>query len=263
MIPKITHQIWFQGWDKLPDKFKQNVSRLHDMNPEYEHKQWDEQSLRAECQKLGPAYVAKFDRLKYMICKIDFGRYVVLYNYGGISIDTDMEPVNPLRQISGVDKHDFIACSLPVPFLNRFINNAVFIVSRENSIMKDLIDTIVPASDVGLELLAKEIYVHFTTGPLVIMWLLRLKEIHILPAHTFEPCIPGLDIFCKLTDETIMNHKNELSWIRPSIQFIYRYLLIILMLIAVVFFVWPKHIVYNIGNDIQHGANSKGTDVGG
>ena len=71
-----------QGWDKLPVKFNDNVSRLHSMNPEYKHMQWDEKSLRSECVKISKECAAKYDSFEHMISRVDFGRYVVLYTYG-------------------------------------------------------------------------------------------------------------------------------------------------------------------------------------
>lgn len=41
-IPKITHQIWLQGWKSLPPKFKGNVESLRTLNPGYTHMVWDE-----------------------------------------------------------------------------------------------------------------------------------------------------------------------------------------------------------------------------
>jgi mannosyltransferase OCH1-like enzyme len=81
MIPKITHQIWFQGWENLPEKYAKNVESLRILNKNWEHKTWDEQSLRAECEKFSPEALAKFDGFTRMMAKLVFGRYIVLYNY--------------------------------------------------------------------------------------------------------------------------------------------------------------------------------------
>ena len=66
-IPKITHQIWMQGWKNLPEKFQENVEILHEMNPGYTHMKWDEESLRIECSKFGADCLKKFDSFELFI----------------------------------------------------------------------------------------------------------------------------------------------------------------------------------------------------
>ena len=107
-IPKITHQIWFQGWDQLPEKYHGYMESLAILNQNWEHMKWDEGSLRAECEKLGPETLEKFDGFDNMIQKVDFGRYVVLHNYGGVSVDCDAECLRPLEKIPGLDRYDLI-----------------------------------------------------------------------------------------------------------------------------------------------------------
>jgi mannosyltransferase OCH1-like enzyme len=63
-IPLITHQIWIQGWDVIPDKFKLNTESLKKHNPEFTHMTWDEKSLREECAKISHNVRDKFDSLK-------------------------------------------------------------------------------------------------------------------------------------------------------------------------------------------------------
>jgi hypothetical protein len=103
-IPKVTHQIWFQGWDQLPEKYREDTEKLSILNQNWEHKKWDEGSLRAECEKFSPEALSKFDEFDKMIQKIDFGRYIVLHNYGGVSVDCDAECLRPLEKIPGIDK---------------------------------------------------------------------------------------------------------------------------------------------------------------
>ena len=148
-ISKITHQIWMQGWDKLPEKFQENVRLLEELNPGFKHKKWDEESLRAECAKVGKEYLDKFNSFEEMITRVDYGRYIVLYQYGGISIDTDMKPLKPLDNIPGIDRDSFIiskndgtAISNMLAKINiTRLTNATILVSKQNPIMKEIIDT--------------------------------------------------------------------------------------------------------------------------
>jgi mannosyltransferase OCH1-like enzyme len=83
MIPHVTHQIWFQGWHELPEKYHEYTEKLAILNQNWEHMKWDELGLRAECAVFSPEAVAKFDSFPRMIQKVDF--------LGGTSCSTTME----------------------------------------------------------------------------------------------------------------------------------------------------------------------------
>jgi mannosyltransferase OCH1-like enzyme len=262
LAPKITHQIWMQGWDVLPEKFYENVRGLHALNPEFQHMQWTDATLRAECAALGPTYLAKYDSFIHMISKVDFGRYVVLYRYGGISIDTDMEPLRPLHETPGVNEYDFIlsASSIMGSSLLNTVNNALFIVVPEHPIMKFILDTIVGEPESWItRSLHKELFVQMTTGPCFLNYILyKYRDtIHVLDNMYFEPSVP--------TDKSIMNHNHELSWMSPFSAFVVKHwfmlfvsLVSLVLLVTVLF--QSKHSIFSIGNEWS---NHKSTDMGG
>ena len=73
------------------------------MNPNWEHKTWDESQLRAACEEVGPACATRFDAYEHFMQKVDFGRYVILYLYGGVIVDCDMEAKKPLDEVPDID----------------------------------------------------------------------------------------------------------------------------------------------------------------
>lgn len=241
-----------QGWDQLPQKFQENVRLLHNLNSDFKHMQWTEASLRTECEALGAKYLATYDGFQHMISKVDFGRYVVLYNHGGISIDTDMEPMRSLRETPGLTEHDFIisASSIMGSSLLNTVNNAVFIVTPGHPLLLAILDAIItqirsPLISKGLH---KELYVQLTTGPFFLNYFLADKrsQMYVLDSIYFEPSTP--------TAETIMNHRHELSWMNPCSAFIIKQwnLLLLFFLIigiAIIGSVQAKHSSHNIGND--------------
>lgn len=211
-----------QGWEALPEKFKQNVDDLHTMNPEYEHKQWDEKSLREECKKVGEACVARFDSYEKMISKVDFGRYVLLYRYGGISIDTDMKPLRAIRETPGIDTTEFMISEATFPYnLINGLNNAVILCRPEHPYMKKIVDAAIKDGRKQSDFVFKDMYVHYTTGPLFVMEQLgeHRKELVILPYKYYEPCL-SLDKYCKVDSQSIMDHKHELSWMTGFLKYI-------------------------------------------
>jgi mannosyltransferase OCH1-like enzyme len=179
---------------------------------------WDENSLRLECEKFSPEALSKFDGFDKMIQKIDFGRYIVLYNYGGVSIDCDVECLRPLDKIPGFDRYDFIisknsltklenkACSFGLSQDLVIINNATLCCSKEHPIMKNLIEFLIENEswneDIGLDTQLK-------TGPLILSVFFNKylddPDISILDSEIFEP-------FGNITRRTILNHKYDQTW---------------------------------------------------
>ena len=221
-IPKITHQIWMQGFENIPEKFKKNVDDLHKLNPEYEHKQWNEESLRTECLKYSKECLERFDAFDLMIMKVDLGRYAVLYNYGGISVDTDMVQLRSIRNTPGIDSETFIISRQSFPLgLIGYLNNAMICTSIHNTIMQTIINEIIQDKRKCSDFLLNEICVDTITGPKFITKVLKNSNIQnlILDSKYYEPCA-NLDITCKPDKDTIMDHKHEGSWASSYILYI-------------------------------------------
>jgi len=211
-----------QGWDKLPEKFHENVRLLEEHNPDFEHRRWDEEGLRAECEKLGKPYLDKFNSLEEMIMRVDYGRYVVLYQYGGISVDTDMKSLKSLSQTPGIETDTFIVSQtaasllLPMSAFNSLYNNAIFLVRPKHPIMKEIIDECTKSTKTRKDYPLKELYVDGETGPSFISKALEKhqKNIKVIDAKYFEPCF-SMDPYCKIPEPTILDHKHQNSWINP------------------------------------------------
>ena len=240
-IPRIIHQIWFQGWYKVPPKLKVNVDRVAELNPDYTHMKWDEGTLRAECLRVSPATAAKFDAFPLMIQKIDLGRYVVLYNYGGISVDTDMVQLKPIDKTPQIETADFIVSKSPFPGNLQFeCNNALIMTSFNNPILLDLINTII-ATDYSFTV-DNATYVNNTTGPIVFNNVIALYNPDIVKLNNkyFEPC-NSFNKLCRVDTSSIMDHQHEASW-QPSWMHFLSYLLFIVW--CIVLLVIPVAIIY-------------------
>jgi hypothetical protein len=218
MIPKVTHQIWFQGWDVIPIKYMSDVEKLAIFNQNWEHKKWDEKSLRAECEKFSPEALAKFDGFDKMIQKIDFGRYVILYNYGGVSVDCDVECLRPLDKIPGLTKYDLIIGKNSLSRLENklssfglshdlvIVNNATICCSRQNSIMKTLIEFLIQNESWNEDITFDT---QLKTGPLMLSVFFNKyiddPDVNIVDSDVFEP-------WGNITRRTVLNHKYDMSW---------------------------------------------------
>ena len=66
------------------------------MCPDYEIKEWNEDNFDVNCCE----YVQEAYEAKKWAFVSDYCRFYVLYNYGGIYLDTDVELLKPLDVLS-------------------------------------------------------------------------------------------------------------------------------------------------------------------
>jgi mannosyltransferase OCH1-like enzyme len=237
-----------QGWENLPTKFRPNVQSLHELNPTFEHLQWDEEGLRRECAKISPAVLKKFNSFQTMLQKVDLGRYVVLYNYGGVSVDTDMKSLKPIMATPNVRDHDFIVSSAAFPIgLAGWVNNALIMCRSQHPILHELIMSIAEDRRAAADFATKELLTSATTGPGKFNTILAThrSEIFVLDNAYFEPCF-SVDPLCAPGPQSIMDHQHELSWFSDLTKWLCQILIIILyctlyvgLPVTVIFLLYP------------------------
>lgn len=94
MIPKKIHYIWLGG-NPLPPLAKKCLSSWRKFMPDYEIVRWDESNLDfGLCEYACEAYKAK----KWAFAS-DYARFKILYEQGGIYLDTDVEVIRSLEPI--------------------------------------------------------------------------------------------------------------------------------------------------------------------
>ena len=91
MIPRIIHYCWFGG-APLPEKERQCIESWHKYCPDYEIKQWDESNYDLNQNE----YIRQAYEAKRWAFVTDYVRLDVIYRYGGIYLDTDVEVVRSL-----------------------------------------------------------------------------------------------------------------------------------------------------------------------
>lgn len=95
MIPKIIHYCMFGG-KPLPDEVKYYISTWQKYCPDYEIKEWNESNFDVnQNQYCREAYETK----KWAFVS-DYARLKILYEYGGIYMDTDVEVCKPLDHLA-------------------------------------------------------------------------------------------------------------------------------------------------------------------
>jgi len=200
------------------------------MNPDFEHMQWDEESLREECAKVDPAVLTKFDSFPHLIQKVDLGRYVVLHNYGGVTVDTDMKSLKSIIATPHFTEHDFIVSSSAFPTnLAGWINNALIMSSPQHPILHELIMSIAHCQRKESDFTSKELFIDATTSPSKFNSILgrHRSEILVLDHRYFEPCF-SVDPICAPGEQSIMDHKHELSWFNGITKLLCQILIVLI-----------------------------------
>jgi len=92
-IPKRIHYFWFSG-DPYPEKVKKCIDSWHKYCPEYEFIEWNLKNYQTDNEFCNQA----LQNSDWAFAS-DFGRCDVLYRYGGIYLDIDVEIMKPLDEL--------------------------------------------------------------------------------------------------------------------------------------------------------------------
>ena len=224
MIPRIIHQIWYQGADQVPSRYHQNTIKLRQLNPEWQYMIWDNISIRQQCVRLGPSVVQSYDEFEHMHQKVDFGRYVVLFLFGGMSVDMDVAALLPLNDTPGINSYDLIVSETPLSSIEVFfysfgrftslINNAMILCIPSSPHIKHLINKVVNHRK-SWRTLGKMYAIQWSTGPFQITESLQESGdagVKVLPYQYFEPCYSN-NPHCRPDGISILDHQHATSWV--------------------------------------------------
>lgn len=93
-IPKTIHYCWF-GENSLGDNELACIESWKNYLPDYEIKQWNESNWDIDCCE----YVKEAYSVKKWAFVSDYARFDILYRYGGLYFDTDVEVIRSLDDI--------------------------------------------------------------------------------------------------------------------------------------------------------------------
>lgn len=103
MIPKIIHYCWF-GRNPLPELAQKCIASWKKYLPDYEIKEWNEDNFDVN---IIPYTAEAYEQKKYAFVS-DYARFWILYKYGGIYFDTDVEVIRPIDDI--IARGNFMGC---------------------------------------------------------------------------------------------------------------------------------------------------------
>lgn len=244
MIPKKIHYCWFGG-NPLPDSAKRYIETWKKYCPNYEIIEWNENNFDiAQNQYCKEAYEAK----KWAFVS-DYARFWILYKYGGIYFDTDVEVIKPLDDI--VAKGPFMGCerdgvkNKAAAIADAFVlgvNPGLGLgVNPGHELYKeilDLYDTLHFKNKDGSFNL--KTVVEYTTEILLKYGLKDINQIqccaciYIYPTEYF--CPQNIDTgVLKITENTYTIHHFEGTWLTPWLKFRHKLKILLIKLFGAKF----------------------------
>ena len=209
MIPKIIHYCWFGG-KPLSELAIKCIESWKRYCPDYEIVQWNETNydFSNKCRYVQEAYEVK----KWAFVS-DYARLDIVYNYGGVYLDTDVELLKSLDAI--LNQECFLAQEI-----SGYIGSGLgFGAIKNNQYIKKMLDEYTGISyRLGKDIYDKTPCPARNTAPFRKMGFEKSNEIQIIGDCTIYPS----DFFCpfnhrtkelNITENTIAIHYYNASWI--------------------------------------------------
>lgn len=105
MIPKVIHYCWF-GRNPLPKLAQKCIASWQKYFPDHEIKEWNEDNFDVS---MIPYTAEAYEAKKYAFVS-DYARMWILYKYGGLYFDTDVEVIRPFDDI--LAHGSFMGCEI-------------------------------------------------------------------------------------------------------------------------------------------------------
>ena len=226
MISKIIHQIWLQGQNNMPEKFLKKVNKIKNFHLLWKYYFWDDIAIINLLSK-NKEWIETYYKLLYLHQKVDYAKYVILYEYGGVYIDIDVEIVKPLDNLlQNNSEYDLIVSRINLTtfesllYCNRniCINNGIILANPKEITLEKIINNIIKNPTTGLPPLIKFSYINNTTGPKMFTKLIlnnNNNKIKILEPEFLEPLVLGTG---DITDNTYAIHEHNGSWVNESFK---------------------------------------------
>lgn len=218
MIPKVIHYCWFCN-KKLPDRVKKNIDSWKKYCPDFKIIEWNEKNFDIK----GNSFVAQAYKDKAWAFVSDYARLDIIYKYGGIYLDTDVEIIKNLDDL--LRNHAFIGlqrqnllCASGLG-IGAEVGNPVIKKMRDIYLDLDFDSfnskniTTIAAPELNDSVIRKLGYTNNLRSPV------KLKSITVYPPTFFDPFSPGF-VDDLMSESTYTIHHYDASWLgyRTRIQ---------------------------------------------
>lgn len=206
MIPKIIHYCWF-GNNPLPNDVKKCINSWKKYCPEYEIKRWDETNFDITCH---PFIKAAYEAGAWAFVS-DYARLKVVYENGGIYLDTDVELVK---------KIDFLLenqCYIGVQYNEHLCTTGLgFGAEKSSPVVQEMMKVY---DSISFELEKKnEFACPWLNNRIIKSYgyensndVIHLKEITVYPSRYFDPYPSGVSVNL-FDNDTVSIHHYSATW---------------------------------------------------
>lgn len=135
-IPKIIHQT-YKTFDTIPEKWIDTPNSWKKNNPEWKYMFWSDDDCRNLIKDKYSFFLDVYDNYEYAIQKFDSIRCFILYEYGGLYVDMDIQcrkPIDDLFINNEKDDSDvYLVRSQNTPTSPRFNTTNCIMASKKRS----------------------------------------------------------------------------------------------------------------------------------
>ncbi|MDV7757569.1 glycosyltransferase family 32 protein [Liquorilactobacillus mali] len=208
MIDKIIHYCWF-GRKEKPDEVKNNIRNWSKILPDYNIIEWNEDTIHYEQLS---EYAKNAFNLKEWAFLSDYVRLRVLYEYGGIYMDTDVEVIKKFDDLLMYNKvfigfeSRFSVCSAVIGaeknsnFIKKLLN-----LYQKNFFVEKISINKTPNSKLFFE------YIEKNYGSINFLKITRYEDFTLFPAEYFSP-INCYTLKTNISKNTYTIHYFLSSW---------------------------------------------------
>ncbi len=210
MIPKKIHYCWF-GEKPLPKEVKKCIASWQKYCPDYEIIQWNESNFDINSNK----FMLEAYKQKAWAFVSDYARLKIVYEQGGIYLDTDVEM---LKNVDFLLKNQ---CYLGIGAAEKLCNTGLgFGAEPHNVIILKMLNEYnnIAFLKENIKVLAcpylnhkvlKEIGYEFKDD------IVRLDSVTVFPPRFFDPYGENKNLLCK---DTISIHHYSASWLGGKVR---------------------------------------------
>ncbi len=189
---KTIHQIFIQFKDGRPlDQipiFVQQMSKTKQYceASEYKYKLWNEDSIAVLVDKY-PHYRSLYDNFRFEIQKVDFIRYLILYDEGGIYVDCDASPIGDIDDLFQMDEFFVVWDNDKKQLPYNAVLGSVAKTELYEDIFKEIIRSVEEKNKIEIYEKWKGRYVFQTTGHFMLNRVLKthpyVKKLNIMKVY--------------------------------------------------------------------------------
>lgn len=208
MIPKVIHYCWFGG-NSLPKDVLRCIESWKKMCPDYEIIQWNENNFDVESH----AFVKSAYEAKAWAFVSDYARLKIIFEHGGIYLDTDVELLKSLDSLREYDGYIGVQqcghfCTTGLGF-GAVKGNAVIqkMLNKYNQIIFSLEKKKEFACPLLNDSVMKELGYIYNEEQVI-----DVNGIKVFPPRYFDPIAPGDGMKILKCEDTISIHHYSASW---------------------------------------------------